>query len=78
MTGPTARPNWSKPMFTPSTSACARGGRIAAMIVKAPFEMPEDPAPAIALPTMSSADDWATPQSKEPSSNMRKKVRKVH
>lgn len=58
--------------------ACARGGKTAAMIVKAPFAIPEDPTPAMALPTMSMDDDWAAPHSRDPSSKTKKKTRKDH
>ena len=76
--GPNARPNWPSPMFTPRNCACARGGRMAAMIVKAPLAIPEEPTPAMALPTMNMADDWAAPHNREPSSKTTKKTRKDH
>lgn len=65
-------------MLTPRNRACARGGNTAAMMVKAPFEMPEDPAPAIALPAMNMDDDWAAPHSRDPTSKRKKKARKDH
>ena len=40
--------------------------------------MPEEPTPAMALPTMNMADDWAAPQSTDPSSKIKKKTRKDH
>lgn len=49
-----------------------------ARIVKAPFIIPEDPAPAIARPTINILEEFATPQSKDPSSKMPKKVTNVH
>jgi hypothetical protein len=48
------------------------------MISRAPFKMPEVPMPAITRPTINIAEEVATPQSKEPSSKMKKKPRKVH
>jgi len=64
--------------LTPMNSACARGGKTAAMIVKAPFEIPEDPIPAMALPTINMVDDWAAPHNKDPSWKTKKKARKDH
>jgi hypothetical protein len=58
--------------------ACSRGGRTAEMMVKAPFDMPEEPAPAMALPTMNMGEDWAAPQMREPTSKIKKKARKDH
>jgi hypothetical protein len=58
--------------------ACALGGSTAEMIVSAPFEMPEDPTPAMARPTMNMAEDWAAPHSAEPISKMMKKIRNDH
>ena len=43
-----------------------------------PFIRPEAPKPAMARPTMSMGDDWAAPQSVDPSSKIAKKVRKDH
>ena len=48
------------------------------MVLRAPVAMPEDPKPAIARPTMNMTDDWAAPQSADPTSKMRKKTRKHH
>ena len=53
-------------------------GTHSAMIVKAPFWMPEVPIPATARPTINIFEDVATPQSKEPNSKTPKKARKVH
>lgn len=44
-------------MLTPIAPACALGGKIAEIIVKAPFPIPEAPMPAIVLPMMNMADD---------------------
>lgn len=49
-----------------------------AIIVKAPFRIPELPIPATARPTISIIDELAMPQSNEPSSKMAKNVIKVH
>lgn len=51
---------------------------MAEMIVKAPFPMPEAPMPAMVLPMMNMADDWAAPHSADPTTKMEKKDRKVH
>jgi hypothetical protein len=40
--------------------------------------MPEVPSPAITRPTMSIADEFASPQMREPSSKTKKKPKKVH
>jgi len=48
------------------------------MMVKAPFEIPDVPRPAIARPTIKNFEDVATPQRSEPTSKMAKKTRKVH
>jgi hypothetical protein len=53
-------------------------GTHAAIIVKAPFKMPEPPIPAIARPTINIFDDVAIPHIKDPSSKTKKKLRKVH
>jgi len=53
-------------------------GTAALRIVRAPFESPDPPSPAIALPMINMLEDWATPHSKEPSSNRPRKVRKVY
>lgn len=76
--GPKASPSWPRPMLTPIAFACARGGNIAEMIVKAPFPMPEAPTPATALPTMNMVDDWAAPHNADPTTKMKKKDKKVH
>jgi hypothetical protein len=49
-----------------------------AMIVKAPFRMPEVPIPAMARPTISIFEEVAMPQIREPSSKIAKNARKVH
>ena len=51
---------------------------MAAMIVNAPLARPEDPQPAMERPTISMADDWAAPQTADPSSKMKKNKRKDH
>lgn len=48
------------------------------MIVRAPLKMPLTPNSAIALPTMNTADDGATPQIREPTSNRKRKDRKTN
>jgi hypothetical protein len=48
------------------------------MMRKAPFRIPELPMPAITRPTISTAEETATPHIKEPTSKMKKKPRKVH
>jgi hypothetical protein len=52
-------------------------GTAPARIFNAPFSMPDDPIPAIARPTMSILEELATPQIKEPTSNMLKKERNI-
>lgn len=76
--GPSARPNWPSPMLRPMNFACACTGKMAARMVIAPFPMPEEPAPAMARPTISIADDCAAPHSKEPNRKTKKNTRKVH
>jgi hypothetical protein len=49
-----------------------------AIIVNAPFKIPEVPIPATARPIINILEVVATPQIKEPNSNMAKKVMKVH
>lgn len=53
-------------------------GRQAEIMVKPPFMRPEAPTPAIARATMSIFEEVATAQSKDPSSNMKKKLINVH
>jgi hypothetical protein len=48
------------------------------MIVRVPFIKPEHPIPATARAMMSILDEFAIPQSREPSSNTKKKAKKVH
>jgi hypothetical protein len=48
------------------------------MMVKAPFIMPELPMPATTRPTINIFEELATPHSREASSKMAKKARKVH
>ena len=48
------------------------------MMVRAPFDMPDDPTPAMALPMINMAEFWAAPQRRDPTSKMKKKARKVH
>jgi hypothetical protein len=53
-------------------------GATSAIIVKAPFVIPDPPIPATALPTMNIFDDVATPHKREPSSNIPKKHINTH
>lgn len=53
-------------------------GTAPARIFNAPFIMPDDPIPATARPMMSILEEFATPQTKEPTSNILKKERNVH
>lgn len=62
----------------PMTSGCLCGGSIPETIVKLPFISPEEPRPAMALPMMNMADDWAAPQTADPTSNTKKKIKKDH
>jgi hypothetical protein len=48
------------------------------MTTKVPFMTPEEPIPAIALPTMSMADEFAAPHTREPISNSKKKAKYAH
>lgn len=47
-------------------------------MVRAPFIRPEPPIPATARPTINIFEDVATPQSKEPSSKIKRQTRKDH
>jgi hypothetical protein len=49
-----------------------------AIMVKAPFKIPDVPIPATARPIISILEEVATPQIKEPSSKTAKKAMKVH
>jgi hypothetical protein len=49
-----------------------------AIMVKAPFMIPEVPIPAIARPTINIFDEVATPQINEPNSKIAKNTMKVH
>jgi hypothetical protein len=53
-------------------------GTVAAIINKAPVNIPAAPIPATALPMMSVVDVGATPQRSEPSSNHARAQRKIH
>ena len=53
-------------------------GTAVPMIVRAPFIKPADPKPAMARAIMSIMEELATPHSKEPNSNTKKKLKKVH
>jgi hypothetical protein len=66
------------PIVTPMKSGCFLVGRAAAMVVRAPVVMPEDPKPAMARPMMNMVDDWAAPHRAEPISKTVKKMRKHH
>lgn len=47
-------------------------------MVSAPFDMPEDPTPAMALPMMNMGELWAAPHKRDPTSKTKKKARKDH
>jgi hypothetical protein len=49
-----------------------------AIMIKAPFRIPEVPIPATARPTINILEDWATPQINEPNSKIAKNVMNVH
>lgn len=53
-------------------------GAQAAMMVRAPFERPDPPIPAMALPTINIFEDLATPHKRDPSSKSPRKKRKVY
>ena len=53
-------------------------GTQAAMIVRAPFIIPDAPIPATALPTINIFDEVATPQSNDPNSKSARKEIKVY
>jgi hypothetical protein len=53
-------------------------GKQSAIIVKAPFIIPDPPIPATALPTINMFDEVATPHKREPSSNIAKNIIKTH
>lgn len=78
MIGPNAIPSWPMPRFMPRNPARFLTGMTAEMIVKAPFPMPDDPAPAMALPTMNIRDEAAAPQMADPISKSKKNTRKDH
>lgn len=50
----------------------------AAMIVNEPFINPDDPTPAIARPPMKIGEEVATPQTRDPTSKIKRKARNVH
>lgn len=78
MIGPVARPNWPIPTFKPRKRACLRVGSTVAMVVMAPFASPAEPTPEITRPTINMGEVVAAPLIAEPTSNIRKNVRKVH
>ena len=43
-----------------------------------PERIPAPPSPAIALPTMNETEVGATPQIREPTSKIRREIRKTH
>ena len=47
-------------------------------MVRAPFERPEPPMPAMALPTINISEEVATPHRRDPSSKSPRKNRKVY
>jgi hypothetical protein len=53
-------------------------GELAETIVRAPFMMPEPPIPATARPIIKALDDWADPQTADPTSKMKRKARNVY
>lgn len=53
-------------------AGCLSRGTMDDMIVIDPFIRPDEPMPAIALPTMNMGDDWAAPHSADPTSKMAK------
>lgn len=53
-------------------------GTAPAIIVMPPFKRPELPMPAITLPPISMAEEFASPQTRDPSSKIPKKVRYAH
>jgi hypothetical protein len=66
-----SRPEWNIPgLFAMGTHP--------AMIVKAPFRIPEDPIPAIALPKINIIEEVEMAQINEPNSKRAKKTMKVH
>ena len=52
--------------------ACFLSGRTDEIIVRAPFPMPEDPAPAMALPMINIGEETAAPQITDPTSKRKK------
>lgn len=70
MTPPTNGPKSIPGADKDITSAVRLGrfskGAMPAMTVRFPIKMPEDPAPATALPMMNTLDDGATPQMRDP------------
>lgn len=75
---PKAIPSWPMPRLIPRNWACSLTGSTAEMMVIAPFPIPDEPAPAMALPTINMGDETAAPQMTDPSSNIKKKTRKDH
>jgi hypothetical protein len=53
-------------------------GELAETIVRAPFMMPEPPIPATARPTIKALEDWADPQTADPTSKIKRKARNVY
>src|SRR5580700_3767821 len=78
MMGPKAIPSWPMPRLMPRNWACFLTGSTAEMMVRAPFPIPDEPAPAMALPTMNMGDETAAPQMTDPTSKIKKKTRKDH
>lgn len=78
MMGPKAIPSWPMPKLMPRNWACFLAGSIVEIMVRAPFPIPDEPAPAMALPTMNMGEETAAPHMADPSSKTKKKTRKDH
>jgi hypothetical protein len=75
--GPATIPICETPNRIPVYMGLLLFSTLAAMMVRAPLNMPLTPNPAIALPTMNTADEGATPQIREPTSKRKTKDRKT-
>lgn len=63
--------------ISPTYMGLLASGTICAIITVAPENMPADPIPAIARPTMKASELGAPPQTADPTSKMRIAIRKM-
>jgi len=77
LTGPHTSPIEASPNVLPKYIGLLSIGAEVEIIEIIPINKPAPPTPAIALPMMSTVEDWATPQSRDPSSNVLRQPRKT-